>query len=102
MFSLSFYKEALAGETNNYVHLRAAAEQKPVIEVLRELVDETVVSIRKIAELGAVQPGLAKVCNDYIMVRCYLYLWHLVFLTVPPHRVTSTPISLQSDIAWKT
>ncbi|KAI0755125.1 terpenoid synthase [Daedaleopsis nitida] len=64
---LSFYKEALARENDNYIHLRAAAEQKPVIQVLREVVEETVESTRKLAELGAVQPGLAAICNDYIM-----------------------------------
>lgn len=80
LYSLSFYKEALAGETHNYVHLRAAAEQKPVMQVLRELVDETVESVRKLAELGAVQPGLAATINDYIMVRRCLDPWRVVCL----------------------
>ncbi|KAI0755151.1 isoprenoid synthase domain-containing protein [Daedaleopsis nitida] len=38
--NLSFYKEELAGETNNYVHLRAGAEQTSAPHVLRQLVNE--------------------------------------------------------------
>ena len=77
-FSLSFYKEALAGETDNYVHMRAAAEQKPPLMVLQELADENLESIRKIEELATCQAGLAEICRSFIMVSsavrvdCYL------------------------------
>ncbi|KAI0714028.1 terpenoid synthase [Cerioporus squamosus] len=64
---LSFYKETLAGETDNYVHLRAAAEQKPPITVLQEVVDENLESIRKIEELAACQPGLTEICHSFVM-----------------------------------
>ncbi|RPD62209.1 terpenoid synthase [Lentinus tigrinus ALCF2SS1-6] len=64
---LSFYKETLAGETDNYVHLRAAAERKPPLKVFKELVDENVESIRKIEKLAVCQEGLAEICHSYIM-----------------------------------
>lgn len=37
---LSFYKEELANETGNYVHLRAAVVHREPIQVVRDLVDE--------------------------------------------------------------
>ncbi|KAI0755152.1 terpenoid synthase [Daedaleopsis nitida] len=64
---LSFYKEALAGEKDNYIHMRAATERKPVIQVLREVVDETLDSVRKLEIIESAQPGLAPVCQSYIM-----------------------------------
>ncbi|KAI0926369.1 terpene cyclase, variant 2 [Taiwanofungus camphoratus] len=39
---MSFYKEELVGEVDNYVHGRAAATGKPVPEAFRDTVDETV------------------------------------------------------------
>ncbi|KAG8824669.1 hypothetical protein FRC19_001301 [Serendipita sp. 401] len=38
---LSFYKEELAHETNNYIHLRAAVARRRPVQVLRDLVDES-------------------------------------------------------------
>ncbi|RDX49920.1 terpenoid synthase [Lentinus brumalis] len=66
-FNLSFYKETLAGETDNYVHLRAVAEQKSPITVLQELVDENLESFRKIQELATCQTGLAEICHSFLM-----------------------------------
>ena len=38
--SLSFYKEELAGETKNYIHMRATAEQITPASALRALANE--------------------------------------------------------------
>lgn len=65
---LSFYKESLAGETDNLIHLRAAAEQKDPLSVLREVVEETLESIRKVEMLTAADPQLAKICRSYVVV----------------------------------
>nr|VWP00959.1 Histidine-containing phosphotransfer protein [Ganoderma boninense] len=65
--SLSFYKEELARETDNYIHMRASAEQKPAATVLRELVEENLESWHKIKQLAAVQPGLVEICMCYLM-----------------------------------
>ncbi len=65
---LSFYKESLAGETDNLIHLRAAAEQKDPLTVLREVVEETLESIRKVEVLAAADPQLAEICRSYVVV----------------------------------
>ena len=44
---LSFYKEELAGERDNYVHDRALVTNKSITTVLTELVDEIVQSIER-------------------------------------------------------
>jgi len=41
---LSFYKEELSGETNNYVHIRARNENKSTLEVLSEMKAEMIAS----------------------------------------------------------
>nr|BDI63123.1 sesquiterpene synthase [Trametes versicolor] len=64
---LSFYKESLAGETDNLIHLRAAAEQKDPLSVLRDVVEETLESIRKVEVLTAADPQLAKICRSYVV-----------------------------------
>ncbi|KAI0822013.1 terpenoid synthase [Trametes gibbosa] len=64
---LSFYKESLAGETDNFIHLRAAAEQKDPIVVLREVVEETLERIHRVQMLTAPDPQLSKICRSYVM-----------------------------------
>ena len=44
---LSFYKEELAGERDNYVHDRALVTDKSISMVLTELVNELVESIER-------------------------------------------------------
>ncbi|KAJ7117631.1 isoprenoid synthase domain-containing protein [Mycena epipterygia] len=39
---LSLYKEELAGETTNYIHVRAAYEERTALEVLQDVMDETI------------------------------------------------------------
>ncbi|KAI0748882.1 isoprenoid synthase domain-containing protein [Fomes fomentarius] len=64
---LSFYKETLAGEKDNYVHMRARVERKPPIEVLRQLADEVLDSVRRLEELGATQTGLDHIFDSFLM-----------------------------------
>ena len=65
---LSFYKEWLAGETDNYVHLRAAAERKAPLVVLRELAEETLETIGQVQELTASDSELSSILRSYLMV----------------------------------
>lgn len=66
--SLSFYKEELAGETSNYVHLRAAAEQVSPWEVLRDLTEEVLDTARRITDIVSRDPELGALWNRYLQV----------------------------------
>lgn len=61
----------MAGEKDNYVHMRAGVEGKPLIEVLRQLADEVFDSVRRLEELGATQPetGLDRIIDAFLMVK---------------------------------
>ncbi|KAG8797438.1 hypothetical protein FRC17_007740 [Serendipita sp. 399] len=48
---LSFYKEELAHETNNYIHLRAAVARRKPIQVLRDLVEESLHAARSVESI---------------------------------------------------
>ncbi|OBZ70154.1 Trichodiene synthase [Grifola frondosa] len=63
---LSFYKESLAGETDNYVHLRAAAERKTPTIVLRELSSEVTNTVRRIKVVTAKDKELAAVWHRFL------------------------------------
>ncbi|KAM5533153.1 hypothetical protein V8D89_013201 [Ganoderma adspersum] len=63
---LSFYKEEVAGEKNNYVHLRAAVEQIAPLEVVRRLTDEVVDSAGRIEKSIRQDDELAKVWRRYL------------------------------------
>ncbi|KAJ3004053.1 hypothetical protein NUW54_g4992 [Trametes sanguinea] len=65
--ALSFYKEALRGETETYIHLRASAEGKDPLTVLRDVVDETLRSIREVRQLTSAHPKLEAICESYLM-----------------------------------
>ncbi|EIW59698.1 terpenoid synthase [Trametes versicolor FP-101664 SS1] len=67
---LSFYKEELAGETNNYIHLRAAAEQTSTDAVLRRLVEEVTDTARRVVKIAADDEELSRIWNRYM--QCYL------------------------------
>ncbi|KAI0822027.1 terpenoid synthase [Trametes gibbosa] len=67
---LSFYKEELAGETNNYIHLQAAAEQTSADGVLHRLVDEVADTALRVNKVTADDPELAAMWNKYM--QCYL------------------------------
>ncbi|KAI0670936.1 terpenoid synthase [Trametes maxima] len=63
---ISFYKESLEGETNNYIYLRAAAERKSALAVLAELVEETVDTVHRIEAITANDPELKAICRSYV------------------------------------
>ncbi|KAG9020869.1 hypothetical protein FS837_007800 [Tulasnella sp. UAMH 9824] len=63
---LSFYKELLAGETDNYVHLRAAAEEKIPMQVLHELSGEVIDTVRRITNVVSPDPELAHTWQQFI------------------------------------
>lgn len=44
---LSFYKEELAGECNNFVHDRAVVTRKNISTVLSDMLDELVASVHR-------------------------------------------------------
>ena len=66
--SLSFYKETLAGDTDNYVHIRARMERKQASVVLGELVEENLQSLHKAKQIASVQPSLVDMCVSHCMV----------------------------------
>lgn len=68
-YSLSFYKEELAGETNNYIHLRAAAEQTSTDAVLRRLVEEVTDTARRVVKIAADDEELSRIWDRYMQVR---------------------------------
>ncbi|KAH9923689.1 Trichodiene synthase-domain-containing protein, partial [Fomitopsis serialis] len=45
---LSFYKEELAGEKDNYIHERALATGRPTAQVLQELTGETIAAVKRV------------------------------------------------------
>ncbi|KAI1793271.1 terpenoid synthase [Ganoderma leucocontextum] len=49
--NLSFYKEQLAGETKNYVHIRSTTDQATPVEMLRLLADEILACAQRIMQL---------------------------------------------------
>ncbi|OBZ77665.1 hypothetical protein A0H81_02648 [Grifola frondosa] len=64
---LSFYKECVAGETDNYIHLRAATEQKTPTAVLRELANEVANTIHRVEALAEGDGELAAFCHKFFM-----------------------------------
>ncbi|KAI0643138.1 isoprenoid synthase domain-containing protein [Trametes meyenii] len=64
---LSFYKELLEGETDNYIHLRAAAEQKDPLVILHELSEETLQSIYNVQALTSSDSQLNTIFRSYVM-----------------------------------
>ncbi|KAJ8482664.1 hypothetical protein ONZ51_g5210 [Trametes cubensis] len=77
---LSFYKEELAGEKNNYVHIRACAEQKSIEHVLRDLVGEASDTARRINLILIEDPELLSFCNKYMQASLSCFLGQLVML----------------------
>ena len=59
----------MAGETNNYVHLRAAAEQISPLEVLRRLTREVINTAENITQIIGVDRELADLWEMYMQVR---------------------------------
>jgi hypothetical protein len=62
---LSFYKEELAGEEDNFVHMRAKISGKDLISTLEDICDETLQLIDNISATLADKPAHA-VFQEYI------------------------------------
>ncbi|EIW61324.1 terpenoid synthase [Trametes versicolor FP-101664 SS1] len=71
---LSFYKEELAGEDNNYIHLRAAAEQVPTDKVLRNLVEEVSNTTLRVGKVVADDAELSKMWSRYMLCSLEFHL----------------------------
>ncbi|KAI0769054.1 terpenoid synthase [Trametes elegans] len=85
--NLSFYKEELAGETNNYVHIRAAAEQAFVEDTLARLVEEVSHTADRVKAIVADDVELSEVCTRYM--QSYLEF----HLKTPRYRLTELGFS---------
>ncbi|KAI0822011.1 terpenoid synthase [Trametes gibbosa] len=64
---LSFYKEWLDGETNNYIHTRAVAEERDVLPVLNDLCEEVLDTMRRVTAITSSDALLANTCRGYLM-----------------------------------
>ena len=74
LHSLSFYKEFLSGETNNYVNMRALAECKSPIVVLEEMAAEMTDTVGRINAITVADPELAMITMRFIQVGAPLTL----------------------------
>ena len=63
---LSFYKEELAGEDDNYVHMRAGLSGNGTIATLEEICEETLTEISNITATLSHDPEAAEVFDCYI------------------------------------
>lgn len=48
---MSFYKECIAGETNNYISVRAKITQKSLVEALQDTVSDTLAAYERISKV---------------------------------------------------
>ncbi|KAI0769051.1 terpenoid synthase [Trametes elegans] len=63
---LSFYKEEIAGETNNCVHMRATVEQVPVNEALSRIVEDVLDTAQRITAVTADDGKLSHIWKRYM------------------------------------
>lgn len=66
---MSYYKEQLAGETNNYIHMRACAEQMAPVNVLHSLCEELLDCNQEIIDLSGDDSELVDIWMKYVQVR---------------------------------
>ncbi|KAI0648756.1 terpenoid synthase [Trametes meyenii] len=70
--NLSFYKEELAGETQNYVHIRSAADQTSPEVVLRRLIEEVADTARRVDMIVADDAELSNIWIPYQKAKFHL------------------------------
>ncbi|KAI0769050.1 terpenoid synthase [Trametes elegans] len=63
--NLSFYKEELAGERTNYIHLRAEAEQRSIEDTLSRLVEEVLATASRVKAITADDKELSEIWTRY-------------------------------------
>ena len=77
---MSFYKEELAGETKNYIHLRAVTEERSAIDVLRQHANELLVAMHKVELLMADDQEFIRVWRNYAEASNLFFIIALVYL----------------------
>ncbi|OJT10384.1 hypothetical protein TRAPUB_13076 [Trametes pubescens] len=87
---LSFYKEELAGETNNYIHLRAAAEQTSTDTILRKLVEEVTDTARRVVKIAADDEELSRIWNRYMQPGSLL--WNTMNVSFTSSTLTNSTV----------
>ena len=65
---MSFYKEELVGETSNYAHLRASAEQTSPLDVLERLTEEVLDTAERIDKIIGPDEELRAIWHRYLQV----------------------------------
>lgn len=66
---LSFYKEELAGESDNFIHLQGTAHGKDPWEVIQEIVEESVQAFRRLDMIFQEDAGLHRLVVGFLHVR---------------------------------
>ncbi|TBU54657.1 terpenoid synthase [Dichomitus squalens] len=62
---LSFYKEQLAGETKNYIHIRATTDQMTPVDMLRQVADEVLASGERVELLIGDDAQLMRIWRSF-------------------------------------
>lgn len=66
---ISFYKESLADDTTNFVHMRAATQGKEPLQVIRELIEDTADVVHRLNGIFKGNPRLDTLCRAFLQVR---------------------------------
>ena len=61
-----FYKEDLAGETRNYIQIRAKYENKDTLQVLNDVAKETVEAWARISKVVEDKGKIEDVCKEIV------------------------------------
>lgn len=61
-----FYKEEVAGETRNYIHTRAKNEEKPAMEVINSVIEESMQAFRQATNILDGHGKYLKAWQDYV------------------------------------
>jgi len=76
-FLFSFYKEELAGETQNYVHLRAKYENKSPLCVLQDMSNEIVEACARVSRVVEGKGKIEEVVKE--LIQGYWYVFSLFY-----------------------
>lgn len=64
----------MAGDTDNYVCMRAVAEMKTPMSVLQQVVEENLDSACKLEEFASAHPGLQHIFDSFLWVSTLIML----------------------------
>lgn len=85
---LSFYKEELSGETDNYIHERACVTRKREIDTLREVVSDTLAAVERIRGVlgeGEARDAFESFAAGYVRVHMINPRYRLDEIMGKPH-----------------